>query len=81
MSDLKELTDLKKKVEKLQRESDRAEGALSEIKKQLKKEFDCDSLSAAKKLLITLEKKESKAKAKFTKALESFKEEWKDLLC
>lgn len=80
MAQLEELTNLKKKVGRLQRERDRAEGALSETMKRIKEEFECSTLEEAETLLKKLKRKEDKAKNKFEEALAKFKEEWSELL-
>jgi hypothetical protein len=54
VSRLKDYTRLKKKVEEDQAEADRAEGALAEIMKRLKDEFDCSTIPKAKKKLKKL---------------------------
>jgi len=54
----------------------RAEGALEEALKQLKDEFNCDSLKEAKVLLKKLRVEADKAEDEFEEALESFEKEW-----
>jgi len=78
MSDklLKKYMGLKKKVERAQQEADKAEGALEQVMKQLKKEFGCSTLEEAKKKLKVLEKQKQKAEKDFEIAVEEFEEEW-----
>jgi len=73
---LKKYIELKKRVEQAQQEANKAEGALEQITKQLKKEFDCNTLEAAKKKLRVLEKQGQKAKTEFENAIEEFEEKW-----
>ncbi len=67
---------LKKKVELAQTEADQAEGALGEVMKQLKKQFDCNTLKEAKKKLKQLEKQKETSKEEFEEAVEKFEEDW-----
>ena len=69
---------LKKKVELAQQQADQAKGALQEIMKQLKKEFDCDTLQEAKKKLRQLERQKKSSKKEFDEAVEKFEEDWKE---
>jgi DNA repair ATPase RecN len=78
MADLQDVLDLKKRVERLQREADHAAGALSETMKQLSKEFQCRSLEDAEEKLKQLKKAEAKAQASFEKALAEFEKEFED---
>ena len=68
---------LKKKVEAAQQKADQAEGALGEIMKQLKRDFDCSTLGEAKKKLKQLEKQEATIQKEFDSAVEKFNENWK----
>lgn len=69
---------LKKRVDQAQQEADKAEGALGEVMGQIKNEFSCDTLSAAKKARKQLQlQKESSGKA-FDDALENFEETWNE---
>ncbi len=78
MADLKKYIELKRKVETAQQKADRAEGALQQVMKQLKSEFGCTTLDAAKKKLLLLTKQESKAKKEFDSAVKEFEEKWED---
>ena len=78
MSKLDKYLNLKKRVETAQQEADKAEGALSEVMKQLKRDFDCDTLNEAKRKLKQLKKKEESSKKDFDAALEEFEEKWSD---
>jgi len=78
MSKLNKYMELKKRVEQAQQEANKAEGALEQVMKQLKKEFGCTTLEQAEKKLSILEKQEQKAKIEFENAIEEFEEKWND---
>ena len=71
---------LKKKVERLQRESDRASGALAQAEIQLKENFGCKTLKEAETKLRELEKQEDKAKENYEKAVSKFEGDWENEL-
>lgn len=74
--DVKRYTELKGQVDRLQRDHDRAEGALSGLMVRLKTEHDCDTLEEAQAKLKQLEAKTQKAEKQFEEALGRFEEEW-----
>lgn len=76
MSNLQKYTELKEKVDKAKRERDRAAGALEQAEKQLKEQFDCNSLEEAEELLEAKQKDEARAEKKFEKAMTEFEEKW-----
>ena len=78
MAKLDAYLSLKKRVDKSQQEADQAEGAIKEVTKQLKREFDCDTLNAAKRKLKQLEKQETTSKKAFDDAVEKFEKDWTD---
>ena len=78
MAKLDAYLSLKKRVDKSQQEADQAEGAIKEVTKQLKREFDCDTLNAAKRKLKQLEKQETTSKKAFDDAVEKFEKDWPD---
>ena len=80
MIDLKKYEKLRTDVERLQRDRDRAEGALSQLMGQLKSEFDCNDLGEAESLLVKLKREQSKVEASFNQALEKFEERWENKL-
>lgn len=45
------LQELRKKIDKAKSEKARAEGAIEQIEKQWKDDFDCDGVDAVKKLI------------------------------
>lgn len=73
---LDEYTSLRREVERKQREADRAQGALEQVKKQLKEEFACTSLEEAEKLLRQLERKCEKQEALLDKELAEWKKKY-----
>ena len=78
--DLKRYERLKTDVDRLQRDADRAEGALAQLMGRLEKEHDCATLQDAETLLKKLQAKEKAAEEKFATALAEFEEEWSDVL-
>ena len=76
MSTLKNLEELKARAEKMRQQADRAQGALEQTKKQLKEEFEVDSVEEAEKLLKKMETKERQAKEEFETAQTAFMEKW-----
>lgn len=80
MSKLSDYLTLKKQVEQLQTDADRAEGALDQLLSQLKKEFGCKSLKEARillrKLTTELEQLEHDSRTKIT----AFEEKWSERL-
>jgi len=71
-----EYEQLKSKVEKLQREANKAEGALQQLMTRLKEEFDCSTIEQAEELQAKLQKQTEKAEQEFEEAYNLFKEEW-----
>jgi len=78
--ELKDLVQLKKKVEILKSDRDKAKGALDSALKQLKKEFDCDSLEDAEVLFKKLLRESEEAEKEFQRTYEKFMEKWGDKL-
>lgn len=73
---LKRYMALKSKVEQAQQDTNKAEGALGEITKRLKKEFDCDDLNAAKRKLKLLKRQKQKIETEFEESIEEFEDKW-----
>ncbi len=71
---------LKRKVDRLQRDHDRAEGALDELLAQLKADHNCDSVAQADKLLKRLGKEEKRLCSEFEQVVEEFETEWAEQL-
>ena len=72
--------ELKGRVDKLQRDHDRAEGALSELMGRLKEKHDCKTLKAAENKLEGMEGKVAKMEGDFDRAVDEFEEEWGEAL-
>jgi hypothetical protein len=71
---------IKKQVDDLKQERDRAAGALKQIEEQLWKEFKCRTLKKAKLKLKRMIEKEEILNDKFTRAFKAFKKEFGPLL-
>jgi len=76
---LDKLYSLKKKIEEMQREVHKAEGALSQAMEQLEKKFGCATKEDAEELLQVWKKRSASSSKKFEKAYKKFKEEYPDL--
>jgi len=76
----REFERLKSKVESIKRDVAKAEGALAEQMKILKKDHGCETLEDAKILLDDVEEKAEKANEKYESVLEKFKDKWGDEL-
>ena len=77
---LEEYKRLKKKVEDLQRESNRAEGKLKGLMDRLEEEQGCTSLKEADVKVTKIQEKLEKLEKSFDTALEKFKDKWGDKL-
>ena len=77
---LQEYQNLKNKADNLQRDADRLQGSLDLLNKQLKDDYDCNSVKEAEKMLAKLEKEEETANKDYEKAVREFEEKWKDQL-
>jgi uncharacterized protein YukE len=77
---LKEITELKEKVENAQRQADEARGEIKAAEKQLKDEFDCNSVEEAEKLLKKWQKKLEADEQTLEEEKEAYEEKYKDAL-
>ncbi len=80
MADLKKLTKIKDQVTDLKRSADRAQGAFDRILKQLKDDYDCDSLEEAKDKLSKRRKELKVVEHDFDVAMRKFEKRWGDIL-
>jgi len=67
---IEELEDLKKQIEDAKTEKAKAEGALDQLKKDLKKNFDCITLKEAETLLTNYQKQTETLQIKYDKVVE-----------
>jgi hypothetical protein len=79
-SDLKDLLTLKRKVEDLKREADKASGAFEQNMKRLKDEHGCDTLEEAEKLLKKKKREAEEAGTSFETSLAEFNKKWEGKL-
>lgn len=79
MSRIEELAEVKRKVERLRRDKQRAKGRLDSAMTNLKEYHGLSSLKAAQKKLDELEIEERNLAAAFDKAKEEFDREWDSL--
>lgn len=77
---LDDFEELKRKVERIKTDRDKAEGAYQQMLSRLKEEFGCTSLKSAEQMLRQLEEKERKWAVKFAAEKKAFEEKWKNQL-
>lgn len=70
---------LRKRIKEVQREADKAAGALAEVKKRLA-EYGCKTVVEAKKLLKKKRAESVKLHDEFDSELEAFEKEFGDVL-
>ena len=80
MMNVEKYQKLKKRVESLKAEADRAEGAKEQLMQKLQDEFDCSTVKEADELLSSLEVKKKKVESKYVKALTAFEDKWGEKL-
>ena len=76
MTTISKYVKLKEQVDEAKSDADKAEGALNQIMKQLKTDFDCSSLTTAEKKCKQLKKQAKEAEENFDNAVEEFTEKW-----
>jgi len=75
MADLADYMAFKTKVEQLQRDVDKAAGALEQSMMALRA-YNCNTLEEAQVLLESLKQENKEAKTEFERALTEFEREW-----
>jgi len=78
MIDLARYQLLKSKLDKAQREVDRAQGSLDQLMVRLKDDHGCETLKQAEKKLKQMESDSEGAEQKYDRLLNEFDEEWGD---
>ena len=78
--DVQKFEQLKARVDKLHREKDRAEGALSQLTERLLTEYDCETVDDAKRKLADLRKKSAMKEKSYGQALAVFEKSWAENL-
>lgn len=78
--DVREFEELKEKVDGIKAKVEQAKGVRAQILKGLKETHGCSSIEAAEKKLRVKKKERVKAKEKYEKVLEEFKERWEEHL-
>ena len=76
MIDVKRFNELKTRVDKLQRDKDRAEGALAQLMERLKSEHGCGTIEEAEAKLSDLRKKTAAKERVYNQALGEFEQDW-----
>ncbi len=78
--DLEQFLALKDKKDKLQRDQDKASGALDQLVSQLEKDFNSKDIESAKELLLEIEHNLKASNLECAKALKEWEAEWEDKL-
>ena len=71
---------MKKQMERLRSEAERAKGKEEQLLKQLQDQFGCRTIKEAKDKLVELECEKGKAEKAFDRKLKLFREEWGEKL-
>jgi predicted transcriptional regulator len=71
---------LQRRVQQLQRDRDKAAGAVDQLMKQLRKEFGCKSIEQAEALLEKYKDEELAALKEYNTAKAAFERKWADKL-
>ena len=79
-NELKRAIAVKKKVDRAAAAHDKASGALSHIRKRMKKEFEVSNITDAQNLLTKMEKEEKRLRKKLDKQMQRFEKKWGDAL-
>lgn len=80
MDDAEKYLDLKKKVERLTVEKAEARGMLNQVLKQMKEEFEVDSISTAEIEIKKLDREGNNVLLEIAKLEKGFLDEWRDKL-
>ena len=78
MTELERYNKIKKRVERARKDADKAEGALNQIMKQLKDDFDCDTIEQAESLYKKRIRKTKRDKQKIETAIAELEEKYGD---
>ena len=76
MIDLDQYQRLKKRADKAKSDAAKAEGALEELTKKLKEEFQVETLEDAEILLVKLQVEEKELEGKYKTELLAFETQW-----
>jgi len=79
MDYVKEYIDLKRKIETTQQSIDKAKGALEQLLKNLKQDFNCETVEEAEEKLKTLQEEQLKLEEQFNEELKNFKKKWNEI--
>lgn len=78
--DVDDFDRLRKRVDQLKSERDRARGALDGLRKRLKEEFGCDTSDEAREKLKRMQVRRDKLEKRFAAELAKFEESWGERL-
>lgn len=80
MIDLKRFNELQTQCGQLQRKADQAEGAAKQLRERLAKDYGCNSLEEAERVLKRKRDELAKAETHYNEQLAAFETEWADVL-
>ena len=80
VNDAERFLELRRRVEKLQREADRAAGAKDQLLSRMQAEFGCKTVKEAEKRLTREERELQELREGFQAKLSSFEEKWEGVL-
>jgi len=80
MANIQDLQNMKENIQRLKTKKDKAQGAMDESFKLLKKEFKVNNLADAVKLEKKLTTQENKEKEDFEEAFDAFEDKWGEQL-
>lgn len=73
---LQQILALKNKVESLRRKADEMKGAQDQLQKQLKKDYGCETVEDARKLLRKMKKEQEKLEKQYEEEMNRFHKKW-----
>jgi len=76
MSNLRELSELKRKIEAAKSKSERAAGVVEQLMRTLKRDWDCSTIEEGQEKLSDLRKKVERMSKDFEKKRVAFEEAW-----
>lgn len=74
--DIDTLTEIKKRIKRLESEKDKAQGRIEQLLKTLEEEFDCHNIEEAEELLMNKNLEQKGLEKKYKKELEAFMEKY-----
>jgi hypothetical protein len=76
----KQYSEMKAKIDKWQSKSDKLQGIIEEVLKNLKSEFGVETLEEAQELQAKMRRQYEKAETQFTSEYDNFQKKWESVL-